>query len=424
MSLTVRIMIALVAGLACGIALSELGGALDARIVDIARPVGKAWLNGLQMPLIPLIFALLVTGVASAASTARTSGTATRTLILFALLLTASAAVAALLGPLLLQFWPVPAGAVGALTGAGPASEVPGVRPSAEWLLGFIPANPIRSAAEGQVVAVVLFALVFGFAVTRVAEERRAALTGFLAALVDTLLIVVGWVLWLAPIGVFALALVAGSRSGLATAGALLHYIAFIVLICLAVTALVYPLVSLLGRIGPGRFARAALPAQLIAFSTQSSIASLPAMIAASDGPLAVRESTRSIVLPLAISLFRITSPPANLGVALYVAAMNGVALGPVQIMLGVAVAAIVSLAAVGLPSQITFFTTTGPICLAMGVPVEALPLLLAVETVPDIFRTVGNVTADMGVTRIIDRIGTMPVGFNLREDTGKDDAN
>ncbi|QCB37724.1 cation:dicarboxylase symporter family transporter [Sphingobium sp. PAMC28499] len=424
MSLTVRIMIALVAGLACGIALSEFGGALDARIVDIARPVGKAWLNGLQMPLIPLIFALLVTGVASAASTARTSGTATRTLILFALLLTASAAVAALLGPLLLQFWPVPAGAVGALTGAGAASEVPGVRPSAEWLLGFIPANPIRSAAEGQVVAVVLFALVFGFAVTRVAEERRAALTGFLAALVDTLLIVVSWVLWLAPIGVFALALVAGSRSGLATAGALLHYIAFIVLICLAVTALVYPLVILLGRIAPGRFARAALPAQLIAFSTQSSIASLPAMIAASDGPLAVRESTRSIVLPLAISLFRITSPPANLGVALYVAAMNGVALGPVQIMLGVAVAAIVSLAAVGLPSQITFFTTTGPICLAMGVPVEALPLLLAVETVPDIFRTVGNVTADMGVTRIIDRLGATPAGFNLREDTGKNDAN
>ncbi len=87
---------------------------------------------------------------------------------------------------------------------------------------------------------------------------------------------------------------------------------------------------------------------------------------------------------------------------------MNGVHLGPVQLVIGVAIAAIVSLAAVGLPSQITFFTTTGPICLAMGVPVEALPLLLAVETVPDIFRTVGNVTADMGVTRIIDRSGEL----------------
>lgn len=406
MSLTVRILIALVLGLAGGIVLSEWGGALDATIVDIARPLGKAWLNGLQMPLIPLIFALLVTGVASAATTARNSGLAARTLLLFALLLIGSASVAALVGPLVLHWWPVPAGAVGALVGSAGVGDVPGVRPSAEWLLGFIPANPIHSAAEGQVVAVVLFALVFGFAVTRIADDRRAALTGFFAALVDTLLVVVGWVLWLAPIGVFALALVAGSRSGLATAGALLHYIAFIVLICLVVTLLVYPLVVLCGKLAPGRFARAALPAQVIAFSTQSSIASLPAMIAASDGPLEVREATRSIVLPLAISLFRITSPPANLGVALYVAAMNGVPLGPMQIIMGVLVAAVVSLAAVGLPSQITFFTTTGPICLAMGVPVEALPLLLAVETVPDIFRTVGNVTADMGVTRIVDRIG------------------
>ncbi|RJG53742.1 dicarboxylate/amino acid:cation symporter [Sphingobium terrigena] len=406
MSLTVRILIALLLGLSCGIALTEWGGACEGDVVALAQPLGSAWLNGLQMPLIPLIFALLVTGIAQAATTARTSGMAGRAIALFAILLTASATVAALVGPLMLHLWPVPPGAVGALTGAEGISEVPDVRPSAQWLLGFIPTNPIRSAADGQVVAVVLFALIFGFAVTRIADARRAQLTGLFEALADALLVVVGWVLWLAPVGVFALALVAGARSGLATAGALLHYIGFIVLICVIVTLLVYPLAVLLGRIAPGRFARAVLPAQAIAFSTQSSIASLPAMIQASDGPLAVRETSRSIVLPLAISLFRITSPPANLGVALYVAAMNGVALGPTQLVMGVLVAAIVSLAAVGLPSQITFFTTTGPICLAIGVPVEALPLLLAVETVPDIFRTVGNVTADMAVARIVDQQG------------------
>ena len=406
MSLTVRILVALILGLAGGIALAEGGQGWDVPLLSVAQPIGKAWLNGLQMPLIPLIFALLVTGIAQAATTARTNGMAGRAIGLFALLLVASSTVAALVGPLLLQLWPVPSGAVGMLTGAQGAAEVPGVRPSADWLLGFIPANPIKAAAEGEVVAVVLFALIFGFALTRIAEARRAQLTGLFDALTDALLVVVNWVLWLAPIGVFALALVAGARSGLATAGALLHYIGFIVLICLVVTLLVYPLVTLLGRIAPGRFARAAFPAQAIAFSTQSSIASLPAMIQASDGPLAIRPTTRSIILPLAISLFRITSPPANLGVALYVAAMNGVAIGPAQMVMGVAVAAIVSLAAVGLPSQVSFFTTTGPICLAMGVPVEALPLLLAVETVPDIFRTVGNVTADMAVTRIIDQNG------------------
>ena len=356
------------------------------------------------MPLIPLIFALLVMGIAQAATTARTSGMAGRTIALFAILLLASSAVAAIVGPLMLHIWPVPSGAVGALTGATDLADVPDVRPSAQWLLGFIPVNPLKAAVDGQVVSVVLFALIFGFAVTRIAPERKVQLTELFEALADALLVVVNWVLWIAPVGVFALALVAGAQSGLATAGALLHYIGFIVLICVTVTLLVYPLAVIGGRIGLPRFIRAALPAQAIAFSTQSSIASLPAMIQASDGPLAVRETTRSIVLPLAISLFRITSPPANLGVAIYVAAMNGVVLGPAQLIMGVLVAASVSLAAVGLPSQITFFTTTGPICLAMGVPVEALPLLLAVETVPDIFRTLGNVTADMAVARIVDQ--------------------
>jgi len=408
-SLTVRILIALVLGLSCGVLLTELAPQWEPGVVSIAQPVGKAWLNGLQMPLIPLIFGLLVTGVANAADSARTSGLAGRTLAIFAGALLGSAGIAAILGTGLLHWWPVPAGAVGTLAGTGPIAEVANVRPSADWLLGFIPANPIKSAAEGQVVAVVLFALFFGFAVTRIAREACERLVSVFSAMVDALLVLVGWVLWLGPVGVFALALVAGSRSGLATAGALLHYIAFIVVICIAVTLIVYPLVVIFGRIAPGRFARAALPAQIIAFSTQSSIASLPAMIGASDDALAVRPATRSIVLPLAISLFRITSPPANLGVALYVAAINGVHLGPIQLVAGVAVAAIVSLAAVGLPSQITFFTTTGPICLAMGVPVEALPLLLAVETVPDIFRTVGNVTADMAVTRIVDQQNGTP---------------
>ena len=404
MSLTVRILIALIAGLACGILLSEYGGAIDASVVDIAAPIGKAWLNGLQMPLIPLIFALLVTGIVQAANNVRSNGVAAQAIIVFAILLTASAAVAALLDSAILHWWPVPDGAVKALATTGPITEVENVRPSAEWLVSFIPINPIRTAADGGVVGVVLFALVFGFALARIAPDLRGKLFDVFTALVDTLMIVVGWVLRLAPIGVFALALVAGSRSGFATAGALLHYILTIVTLCASVTLLIYPLAIVVGKVAPMRFIRTLLPPQAIAFSTQSSIASLPAMIEACDDKLDIRPEIRSIVLPLAISLFRITSPAANLGVAMYAAALHGVHLGPGTLIVGVLVAALVSLAAVGLPGQITFFTTTGPICLAMGVPVDVLPLLLAVETIPDIFRTVGNVTADVAVTRILDR--------------------
>jgi Na+/H+-dicarboxylate symporter len=127
-------------------------------------------------------------------------------------------------------------------------------------------------------------------------------------------------------------------------------------------------------------------------------------MIEAAGGPLSVGEPVRNMVLPMAVSVFRITSAAANFAVALYVAALHGIEIGPSQFFVGMLVAAVVSLAAVGLPSQVSFFTTIGPVCLAMGVPIELLPLLLAVETVPDIFRTVGNVTADVGLSAIVNR--------------------
>jgi Na+/H+-dicarboxylate symporter len=113
------------------------------------------------------------------------------------------------------------------------------------------------------------------------------------------------------------------------------------------------------------------------------------------------------MVLPLAVSVFRITSPAANIAVVLYCAALFGVEPTAMQYLAGAVVAVVMSFAAVGLPGQITFFASIVPISAALGVPVEALPLLLAVETVPDIFRTIGNVTADVGVTAALARTRT-----------------
>lgn len=401
MSLTIRISLCLVLGLLAGTLLAAHGGPAVPAIVRIAQPLGSAWLNGLRMTLVPLVFALLVLGVTSAAGTVQAGHVAGRAIILFAVGLLGAAVVSALATFAILSWWPVPHGAAMALSVGDARAPIKVESPSIDWLLGFIPVNPIRSAANDEMVPLVLFALIFGFAATRIAEDRRTLQTGFFQALVDTLLVIIGWVLRLAPFGVFALALVAGARAGLSAAGALLHYVAVIVAVCLLVTLLVYPLAMIFGRVSPGRFARAVLPAQAIAFSTQSSIASLPAMIAATTEQIGVPVHVRAVVLPMAVSLFRITSPAANLAVALYIAHLYGMALAPGQVAIGVVVAAVVSLAAVGLPSQATFFTTIGPICLAMGLPVDALPLLLAVETVPDIFRTVGNVTADIAVTRI-----------------------
>jgi proton glutamate symport protein len=158
--------------------------------------------------------------------------------------------------------------------------------------------------------------------------------------------------------------------------------------------------VVVFGRISPLGFARAALPSQIVAVSTQSSLASLPAMIAAAPAVF-VSEGGAGIVLPLAVSLFRAASAAANVAVAIYLGHLHGVPLGLGTVLLGALVAVPISLAAVGLPAQVSFFATIGPVCLAMGVPLTLLPLLLAVETIPDIFRTLGNVTADLAVLRI-----------------------
>jgi len=405
MTLTQRILAALIAGLACGLLLTRFPD-LAARVTPVAELIGKAWVGGLRITIVPLVFALIVTGIASAADAARAGGVAGRALLFIAIGLTGSALVAGLVVEGLLAIWTVAPGALGSL-GMVSAMPAQATAITGDWLLSFIPVNPFKSAAEGEMVPLVAFALLFGFAATRIDGSRRVGLIGLFHGLTDTLMVIVHWVLRLAPIGVFALATVAGSRAGIAAAGTLAQYIAIVVCACTAVTVLVYPVVRVASGVGIGRFARAVAPAQAIACSTQSSIASLPAMIDATSGPLEIREPVRNVVLPMAVSIFRITSAAANFAVALYVAALHGIAIGPGLFVIGVIVATVVSLAAVGLPSQVSFFTSIGPVCLAMGVPVEILPLLLAVETIPDIFRTIGNVTADVALTLIVDRANT-----------------
>ncbi len=207
----------------------------------------------------------------------------------------------------------------------------------------------------------------------------------------------------LAPIGVFALGLVVGSRAGVAAFGALGHYVLVVTSVGGVVWISGFVLAWIGGRTSPLTFLRASIPAQAVAISTQSSLASLPAMLTGVRA-LGVGERTADVVLPIAVALFRATGPCMNLAVAIYVAHLMGVELGPVALVAGVAAAAITTMGAVSLPGSISFISSIAPICIAMGVPVEPLALLLAIEVFPDIMRTLSNVTMDMAVTTTIAR--------------------
>jgi proton glutamate symport protein len=166
----------------------------------------------------------------------------------------------------------------------------------------------------------------------------------------------------------------------------------------IGVTVVAY-LMALVGRVPLARFVRAVAPVQVTAFATQSSLACLPAMIERCRDDLGVADRVSGLVLPLAVSVFRITGPVANFGVALFVAQVYGVHPSAMQYLGATLVAVATSMASVGLPGQVSFFASIAPICLSLGLPVDLLPILIAVEVIPDIFRTVGNVTADMALT-------------------------
>ena len=402
MNLTLRIFLALLAGLVVGALLpADIGKPL----LPVTDAIGNLWLQALQMTIIPLIAGLLFTGIAQSVGQAGGGKVAGRALLAFLALLIFSALWSMIFVPLLLDWWPAPPAAAAAIVansaGAAPVGDIK--VDLGKWLLSMVPANIFEALAKGDMLPVVTFIAVFALAATQLDDDRRRSLVGLFDAVKDAMLVLVGWIFVIAPLGVFALAVSVGIKAGLGAFGLLGHYIAVLVLVQVGLIILVYPLAVIFGRVGPLAFARAVLPAQAVAVSTQSSIASLPAIFDGAER-LGLPETTSRVVLPLAVSIFRITSPCANVAVVLYCGHLYGMdhtALAYLGALLAALVAAV---STGGLPGSITFLAACVPIANAMGVPIAVLPVLLAVELVPDVFRTLGNVTADLAVTAILSR--------------------
>ena len=401
------VLAALVAGLLAGVLSRGLAEPASGPLLDAGSVIGGIWLDALRMTVIPLIVALLVTGIAKGAEAARAGRVAGRSIAWFAVIYALSAVLGVLLMPLLLSLFPLPESAAAALR-AGIASidqgAVEASVPSAgDFFRSIFPANVVGAAAEGQVLQLVAFALLFALAVSRIDQKRRLSVLSFFEGVADALLIVIGWVLWLAPLGVFALAFVVGASAGGAAFAAVIHYVLLVSALGLVVMVGGYGVAATAGRVPLGTFSRAMIAPQAVAISTQSSLASLPAMLAAAR-TLNIRNELADVTLPLAVALFRATGPAMNIGVAYYVGHWLGMDPSLSQLAAATAVAAVVSAGAPSLPGQISFLTSIAPIAIAMGVPIAPLAILVAVETIPDIVRTAGNVTLDVAVTSAVDR--------------------
>jgi len=403
------VLAALIAGLLLGIAANAAGDGLREPAIRLFGVIGNLWLNALKMTVIPLMVALLVTGVARGADMARAGRIAGRSVLWIVIICTASAIFGAVMIEILTGIFPLPREAADALRaglasvgGTAAAAPIPGV---ADFFKGVIPDNVVSAAANGDVLPLVVFSLLFALAASRIDAGKRASIVGWFDAVGNILLVIIGWVLWFAPIGVFALAFTVGAGAGGAAFAALGHYVLLISIIGVLVTLAGYPLAIFAGGIRPGTFANCMIGPQSVAISTRSSLASLPAMLAAARG-MRIREETADVTLPISVALLRATGPAMNTAVAFYVAHWLGIEPTLTQMIAATAVGAVMSYGAISLPGEVSFISSIAPIGIALGVPVEPLALLVAVEMVPDIFRTLGNVTVDVAVAAVVDRDG------------------
>jgi len=403
---SVRVLVALIVALVAGAAIAASGNPTLLKAADVVAPIGTVWINAIRMTVIPLIVSLLITGVASASDGKTVGRIGGRAILVFGLLLVGTAVVVVPILPAVFSLLPrsqagpppLPQGAAeaaGQIVASGPGESL------GAWITSLVPANPIAAAASGAIVPLIVFSVLLGLAIAHTPTTSRTALVGFFTALGDALLVLVRWVIAAAPIGVFALVLPIAAHLGAGLAGAVGFYIAVYAGTSLLISALLYLVVALVARVPTARFARAVLPSQLIAASSSSSMASLPALVEGAK-TLGLTSRVSGFVLPLAVSTFRIAAPVSWTVGALFVASFYGIHLGARELAT-IAVASIfLPFIGPGVPRGA--FLMLAPLFVAIGLPPEGIGILIAVDAIPDVFSTVLNVTGDLAAAAIIQR--------------------
>jgi len=397
-SLTTRVLIGLTAGFLVGLVAPPA-------VAAFCAPVGTIFVNLIRMTVFPLVVSMLIASIGSIASS-RALGRAGGQAVAIALLLVVVAAVGSVLiaAPVLSRV-PIDRGAAQALQrpAPGPArADGAAGSPIAQWFVDLVPPNVIRAVNDDAMLPAIVFTVLFALALARVRDDRRAAVLHVVEAVAEAVQHLVAWILETAPIGVFALAVPLAARLGAAMAGAVAAYIVLVVALTVAAVALLlYPMGIVAGRLSPSAFASFCAPAQAVAFSSRSSLAALPAMLESAERagspPVVV-----AFVLPLAASVFRFGAAIAQTVGVLFLARLYGIELGAVQLASIVAAVVFATFTVPGIPGGSILAMV--PVLRAADVPIDGIGILLAVDTIPDMFRTTANVTGSMALAAVLRR--------------------
>ncbi|HYO47875.1 MAG TPA: cation:dicarboxylase symporter family transporter [Gemmatimonadota bacterium] len=402
-SLTVACLVAIVAGVIAGLLAPDSPGRALEFLVSVLEGIGAAWVRALRMVVLPLVVSLLVMavlGTRERAELARMGGTAVG--IFFAIYL-GLAILSAILYPPLIRLTGIARGTMTSLRVEPAAPPTAAPFDLGDGLLQILPTNPFAALAEDNILQVVVFTILFALAVGRLAPAARDTVTAFFSPFAEAMLVIVGWLLWVSPVTIFALVFAAAREIGLGAAWMLVSFAIMTTLIMVVATLGLTPLAGVLGRVGTARFARAAWPAQMVALATRSSLATLPALVQTAKSRLGLPDHVIGFGLPFAASTFKPSNLISSPGRLLFLSWIYGIPVDLLGYVVFVGYVMLISTTVLGVPSQGSRLASL-PAFMALGIPVEGIVLIGSVELLWDFAATVLNTTGYLAATSLLPR--------------------
>jgi Na+/H+-dicarboxylate symporter len=394
-----RVLVGLLLGAFVGYVCRRSPFPLLHHIPTLIEPFARLFINALRVCVLPLVTTSLIAGCAStnAAKLGRLAG---RSLTIMLLYLVASAVFAGGIAfPLFHSLSRVfGQGSLATATLSVPSAPAPTFD---SFLEGLLPANIFKAAEDGALLPLVLFSVALGIAISHLSDSERVALTRLFRALADGFTILIGGILRTAPIGVFFLAVGLGADVGVGGASFLLSYVVAMCFISgTFILVILCPSIAIFSSLSIPAFIRASAPAQTIAFTSRSSLAALPATYKAARENLRLPEDVSAFFFPFAASIFHVGSCIQQLVGVCALAGFYGVSLSSTQFGVLILNAIAVSMTAPGIPGG--SIIVMAPMLSSAGIPLGGMAMLLAVDTLPDMFRTTATVSCWVGAASLL----------------------
>ena len=390
MPLWKQIFTALTLGLILGIALNQSG---NSEYAASLKPIGDLFLNGIKMLIVPLIFISLVSGVTSLRDMSTMGRLSFKTLALYL----GTTAVAIIIGLTLATIFQP---GVGIDLGSAKAVTVADSPSLVATLVGLVPANPVAAFAQGNVLQIIVFAILFGLAITLAGESAKPVKV-FMDSLAEVFYKFTGIIISFAPYGVFALITWVAGTYGLELLAPLAKVIGVVYLGCFIHALVVYTgLIKFVARLSPVRYVQGIIEPAIVAFSSTSSAGTLPITMMSAERNLGVSRGVSSFVLPLGTTI-NMDGTALYQGVcALFVAQAYGIDLSLAQYATIVLTATLASIGTAGVPGAGLIMLSL--VLTSVGLPLEGVAIIAGIDRVLDMARTSLNVVGDCAVAVLV----------------------